>query len=81
MANRPQHMPTHAPGIARAQFACGSAFQKGKNGLPDQIEIQGNYIEELPGFINEKYKIDLKDISLVEGGKKTKASEAAAVDN
>lgn len=27
------------------KFACGSALQKGKNGQPDQIEVQGSYVE------------------------------------
>ena len=39
------------------QFACGSAFQKGKNGLPDQIEVQGNYKYELPEFIISKFGV------------------------
>ena len=51
------------------KFACGSAFQKGKHGLPDQIEIQGNYKDELPDFLLEKYPeltpecIETKDAS------------------
>ena len=40
-----------------SQFACGLAFQKGKNGLPDQIEIQGNYKDELPEFIASKFGV------------------------
>ena len=54
------------------KFACGSAFQKGKNGLPDQIEIQGNFLEELPSFILDKFKIELDSIQLIEGKKKKK---------
>lgn len=42
---------------ALSQFACGSAFQKGKNGLPDQIEIQGNYKDKLPEFIISKFGV------------------------
>ena len=63
--------------------ACRAHRLSSAHGIPSRHlpSAAGNYIEELPGFINEKYKIDLKDISLVEGGKKTKASEAAAVDN
>merc|ERR1740136_301023 len=56
------------------KFACGSAFQKGKNGLPDQIEIQGNFMEELPSFLLDKFKIELDDIQLIEGKKKGTAT-------
>ena len=58
------------------KFACGSALQKGKNGKPDQIEVQGSCQEELPQFIVDKFKeITLEDIYLVLDGKKVKASE------
>ena len=56
------------------KFACGSAFQKGKNGLPDQIEIQGNFMEELPSFLLDKFKIELDSIQLIEGKKKGSAT-------
>ena len=50
------------------KFACGSALQKGKNGIPDQIEIQGNCFEVLPEFILEKFKdIAIEDITSKEG--------------
>ena len=50
------------------KFACGSALQKGKNGIPDQIEIQGNCFEVLPEFILEKFKdIAIEDVVSKEG--------------
>ena len=50
------------------KFACGSALQKGKNGIPDQIEIQGNRFEVLPEFILEKFKdIAIEDVVSKEG--------------
>ena len=61
------------------KFACGSAFQKGKNGLPDQIEIQGNYKDELPEFLVSKFKISMDVIFALEGGKKVPIS-AVAID-
>jgi len=48
------------------KFASGSAFQKGKNGQPDEIVIQGNCIEDLPSFISEKFKhITEADMTLI----------------
>lgn len=55
------------------KFASGSAFQKGKHGQPDQIEIQGNFIEELPAFLLSKFKIPEEACKIVDsskGGKK-----------
>ena len=58
------------------KFACGSALKKGENGQPAQIEIQGNYREELPALIAEKLKLSLDDIYLVlDDKKKVRASE------
>ena len=37
------------------QFASGSAFEKGKHGQPDAIEIQGDWMHELPDFLCQKY--------------------------
>jgi len=73
-----EHFEVDVPAAAKTfgkKFACGSAFQKGKNGLPDQIEIQGNYKDELPAFIAEKLKIKLESIFVLEGGKKTCATD------
>eukprot|EP00326_Haptolina_ericina_P025140 CAMPEP_0181197468 /NCGR_PEP_ID=MMETSP1096-20121128/16060_1 /TAXON_ID=156174 ORGANISM="Chrysochromulina ericina, Strain CCMP281" /NCGR_SAMPLE_ID=MMETSP1096 /ASSEMBLY_ACC=CAM_ASM_000453 /LENGTH=264 /DNA_ID=CAMNT_0023287387 /DNA_START=73 /DNA_END=867 /DNA_ORIENTATION=- len=70
-----------APAAAKVfgkKFACGSAFQKGKNGLPDQIEIQGNYKDELPEFIASKFGLKGEAIFFLEGGKKTPAGDAPA---
>lgn len=59
------------------KFASGAAFQKGKNGLPDQIEIQGNCRDELPAFIHKKFPhVALSSIFIVgDDGKKTAAGE------
>ncbi|KAL1518561.1 hypothetical protein AB1Y20_002849 [Prymnesium parvum] len=67
-----------APAAAKVfgkKFACGSAFQKGKNGLPDKVEIQGNYKEELPAFLASKFGIPLECIFALEGGKKVPIGE------
>lgn len=63
---------TAAAKVFGKKFACGSAFQKGKNGLPDAIEIQGNYVDDLPPFIEEKYGIDQASMKVVDGSKKPK---------
>ena len=59
---------TAAAKVFGKKYACGSAFQKGKNGLPDAIEIQGNYVDDLPPFIEEKYGIVLAALELRPGG-------------
>lgn len=58
------------------RFACGSALKKGQAGQPDQIEIQGSCLYQLPAFIVEKLKMQLDDIVLVLDGKKVKAADA-----
>ncbi len=58
------------------KFACGSAFKKGQNGLPDQIEIQGSCMLELPSLIVDKLKLPIEQIYVVHDGKKIKASDA-----
>jgi len=63
---------TAAAKVFGKKFACGCAFQKGKNGLPDAIEIQGNYVEVLPPFIEEKYGIEQSSMKVVDGSKKPK---------
>ena len=63
---------TAAAKVFGKKFACGSGFQKGKNGLPDEIEIQGNYVEKLPAFIEEKYGIEQSSMKIVDGSKKPK---------
>mmetsp|Transcript_30927 Transcript_30927/g.51217 ORF Transcript_30927/g.51217 Transcript_30927/m.51217 type:complete len:214 (+) Transcript_30927:42-683(+) len=68
--------PQPAAKLFGKKFACGSAFQKGKNGLPDQIEIQGNCIDGLPQFISEKFGVSLCEILVIAEGNKFKASEA-----
>jgi hypothetical protein len=47
----------HIPFGVVAQFACGSALKKGQDGKDEQIEIQGNYRDELPAVIVDKLKV------------------------
>mmetsp|Transcript_2643 Transcript_2643/g.7655 ORF Transcript_2643/g.7655 Transcript_2643/m.7655 type:complete len:240 (-) Transcript_2643:144-863(-) len=67
-------MAAAAKGFGK-KFACGSAFQKGKNGQADQIEIQGDALEALPAFIADKHKVPLEEIFVVVEGKKVCATE------
>ena len=76
------HFEVDVPAAAKVfgkKFACGSAFQKGKNGLPDQIEIQGNYKDELPEYLVSKFNISRDVIFALEGGKKVPFS-AVTID-
>jgi len=57
------------------KFACGCGYQKGKNGLADTIEIQGDALEALPAFIADKQKIPMEEIFAVVDGKKVKSTE------
>jgi len=60
------------------KFASGSAFQKGKHGQPDQIEIQGNFIEELPAFLLAKFKISEEACKIVDSSKSKKGGGGGA---
>ena len=57
------------------KFACGSALKKAQDGLPESIEIQGNYRDELPALIVDKLKLSLENIFVVVDGKKVKAAD------
>eukprot|EP00962_Isochrysis_galbana_P037241 scaffold12978_cov107-Isochrysis_galbana.AAC.1 len=67
-------MAAAAKGFGK-KFACGCAFQKGKNGQADQIEIQGDAVDALPAFIADKHKVPLDEIYVVVEGKKVRATE------
>ena len=53
------------------KFACGSAHVKGQPGQPDQIDVQGDFKEEIVDIIVEKYKIPEQSLFWEEKGKKT----------
>jgi len=54
------------------KFACGAAVVKGDNGLPDTVDIQGDFYEELSELITKDFKVPTAKISFEDGGTKKK---------
>jgi density-regulated protein DRP1 len=54
----------------KTRFACGCSVVKGDNGLPDSVDIQGDFEDEVVDQLVDKFKIPQEKISLAAGGTK-----------
>merc|ERR1712232_572311 len=54
----------------KKRFACGCSVVKGDNGLPDTVDIQGDFEDEVVDQLVDKFKIPQEKISLAAGGTK-----------
>jgi density-regulated protein DRP1 len=54
----------------KTRFACGCSVVKGENGLPDSVDIQGDFEDEVVDQLVDKFKIPEEKISVAAGGTK-----------
>jgi len=56
----------------KTRFACGCAVVKGDNGLPDSVDIQGDFEQEVVDQLVDKFKVPLEKIIRTDGAVSTK---------
>mmetsp|Transcript_86929 Transcript_86929/g.230227 ORF Transcript_86929/g.230227 Transcript_86929/m.230227 type:complete len:230 (-) Transcript_86929:260-949(-) len=61
----------------KTRFACGCAVVKGDNGLPDSVDIQGDFGDEVIEQLCDKFKIPKEKCTLSDGGTKKAGKKKA----
>lgn len=62
----------NAAKLFKKKFSCGASVVKGENGLPDTVDVQGDFEDEIVDLIADEYKLPRSKVSFLEGGTKKK---------